>query len=154
MFGLFKSASYSDSQLGTLERSKGKWRGTINLPSQGGKPLALSGNRNQPDPDSLNLAHQLPSKYLSLIPAIQKALFEHYEPYSENAEAEGNNAIPQVKNDQSLWDQVKLAGILIEPLEGAPTIEIAYEVAWDNEHTLGARIQDWKLVELNGSILT
>ena len=29
----------------------------------------------------------------------------------------------------------------------------AQEVAWDEEHTLGARIRDGRLVELNGSVL-
>ena len=32
------------------------------------------------------------------------------------------------------------------------TIEVAYKVEWDEEHTLGARIQEWRLVELSGSV--
>jgi hypothetical protein len=42
--------------------------------------------------------------------------------------------------------------VLIEPLDGVPTIEIALSVAWDEEHTLGARIQEWRLLELCGSV--
>lgn len=152
MFGFSKSVSYQDSQLGALEHRKGKWRGKITLPAQGEKLLALSGNRNQPDAESIALAHQLPSQYTALVPAIQNALFAHYEPYGEEA---GEDAqISPVKNDASLWGYVKLIGVLIEPLAGTPTVEIAYQVDWDDEHTLGARIQNGKLLELNGSILS
>ena len=31
-------------------------------------------------------------------------------------------------------------------------VEIAYRVAWDEEHALGARFHDWALVEVNGSV--
>jgi len=47
--------------------------------------------------------------------------------------------------------------VLIEPLLTAGqmvnTVEgVAYRVAWDEEHTVGARIQDWRLIELCGSV--
>jgi hypothetical protein len=32
------------------------------------------------------------------------------------------------------------------------TVEVAYTVAWDDEHTIGARIQKWQLVEMCGSV--
>ena len=38
-------------------------------------------------------------------------------------------------------------------LRGDLTVELGYRVAWDEEHTLGARIRDGRLVELNGSVL-
>jgi hypothetical protein len=41
----------------------------------------------------------------------------------------------------------------VAPLDGILTIEIGYQVAWDEEHTLGARIRDGALLELCGSVL-
>ena len=49
-----------------------------------------------------------------------------------------------------------IALVRIQPLLTAgqmvDTIEAAYKVEWDEEHTLGARIQEWRLVELCGSV--
>jgi hypothetical protein len=43
--------------------------------------------------------------------------------------------------------------VLIEPMRRVDTVEIAYRTAWDEEHTVGARFQDWAFVELNGSVI-
>ena len=52
-----------------------------------------------------------------------------------------------------MWGQISLVRVLIEPLGGVDTVEIAYRTNWDTEHTLGARFQGWALVELNGSVI-
>lgn len=36
---------------------------------------------------------------------------------------------------------------------GTLRLEIGLRVAWDEEHTLGARLRDGRLIELNGSVL-
>lgn len=152
MFGLFKSAPYTDSELGTFTRTGGKWRGSITLPGKGPTPAALSGGRKQPDGSSLNLARLLPAQYGSLIPDIQKGLFEHYEPYlqaHEDGDFRAGEPFPKLGNDPSLWKRVRLVGVTVD----ADEIEIAYETDWDEEHTVGARIRNGKLIEMNGSIL-
>lgn len=49
-----------------------------------------------------------------------------------------------------------IAFVRVEPLPTAEqmvdTVEVAYRVEWDEEHTLGARIQEWRLIELCGSV--
>jgi hypothetical protein len=155
MLGFLKSDPYTDSDLGTFLRSGGKWRGKVTLPGLGERPVALSGNRKQPDRESVHLARQFPSQYESLLPDIQQALFEHYEPYlqaHEDGEFKNGEAFPRLKNDAALWDHVRLLGISIAPDWGGTITEIAYETDWDEEHTVGARIRDGKLIELNGSI--
>lgn len=47
MFGLFKSASFTDPQLGELQRARGLWRGTVLL-EDARVPLMLSGSRAAP----------------------------------------------------------------------------------------------------------
>jgi hypothetical protein len=88
------------------------------------------------------------SRYPALRSAIAGALFEHYEPYSDEA-----GDIPKLTDPDQVWKHVSLVHVRIEPLSRTETVEIAYRTAWDEEHTLGARFQDWALVELNGSVI-
>ena len=54
---------------------------------------------------------------------------------------------------EQVWGHISLVRVLIEPLGGVDTVEIAYRTDWDTEHTLGARFQGWALIELNGSVI-
>lgn len=152
MFGLFKSDPYTDAELGTFTRARGKWRGTVTLPGRGPTPVALSGGRKQPDARALTLARLVPAQYGSLIPDIQTGLFEHYEPYLQAHEAGdylAGEPFPKFGNDSSLWEKVRLVGVAI----GAEEFEVVYQTDWDEEHSVGARIRDGKVVEMDGSTL-
>jgi hypothetical protein len=46
-----------------------------------------------------------------------------------------------------------VAFVQVAPLDGRLTLEVGLRVAWDEEHTLGARLHDGRLLELNGSVL-
>jgi hypothetical protein len=160
MFGLFKSKQVTDPNLGVLTLSKGKWNGDIYLSPHGTIQLLVSGSSTAPDPASLKIAYQLPTQYPKVKPQIEASLFNHYQPYQE-AESlgelpEGSEPFPKIKTPAQVWPYVSPVYVLIEPLRGAPlpepTIEIAYTVSWDEEHTLGARIQGERLFELCGSV--
>ena len=43
--------------------------------------------------------------------------------------------------------------VSVEPLAGDLTLELGLRTAWDEEHTLGARIRGGRPAELNGSVL-
>ena len=106
-----------------------------------------------PDPIFIGLARELPKRFNSLVPKIQTGLFEHYAPYKEAVDAgEETGPCPNVSSQEAVWPHVTPAHILVEPLGGIPTVEIAFRVEWDNEHTVGARFQDWHFIELNGSV--
>ena len=60
--------------------------------------------------------------------------------------------MPRLAGPDEVWPHVRPVRVLIERMGGRETVEIAYRVAWDEEHTLGARFQDWSLVEVNGSV--
>jgi hypothetical protein len=161
MFGLFRSATFRDDRFGSLIRSGGHWKGSIALGQHGNVELSLSGGRGSPDPASLGLAHELPARYGSLLSQIQSSLFEHYEPYrdadSTGELPERSEPFPKIERAEDVWSHVSAQWVLIGPLRGSPkdgpTIEIAYRVAWDEEHTVGARIQKWKMFELCGSVV-
>lgn len=59
MFGLFRSAPFSDPALGELVRSRGLWRGTVHLDSRA-TPIAVAGTRSAPDPVALAFVSVLP----------------------------------------------------------------------------------------------
>jgi hypothetical protein len=82
MLGFLRSPAISDPELGSIERSRGRWRGKLAL---GGKsiPLALVGARSAPDADALALAKALPAAWSRNLEAVAQALVEHYAPYQE-----------------------------------------------------------------------
>jgi len=157
MLGFFKSASFVDPQLGELHRSRGAWRGTLKLDLEAPVPLVLSGGRTAPDADALRIARSIPSEYASWRPAIERELFDHYSPYAE-AVAAGeldtpSSVLPPINAPASVWFHTTLAFVQVAPLSGILTVEIGYRVAWDEEHTLGARFRDGQMLELCGSVL-
>ncbi len=160
MFELFKTAPYHDEVLGDLTRSGRQWKGSLSLGPHGIVELIVSGVRTRPDSASLALARELPEKYEALRPVIQASLFEHYEPgreaVEEGAFPQHVEPFPEIANSEAIWPYVAIALVRIGPLltagQMADTIEVAYKVEWDEEHTLGARIQEWRLVELCGSV--
>jgi hypothetical protein len=155
---LFKRAApHSDTVLGVLEWSGGYWKGAISVQGDGALPLRLSGTPAAPDAASLAMALELPDRFGGLLPALETALFEHYQPYRDAVAAgefpEHPEPFPTIARAADVWEHATPEGVLVAPLDGVvPTIEIALRTDWDVEHTLGARIQDWSLVELCGSI--
>jgi hypothetical protein len=161
MFRLFKAAPYHDEILGDLTRSRRYWKGSLPLPPHGTVELIVSGDRIGPDSAALALARELPGRYEVLRSEIQTGWFEHYEP-GRDAVLEGSfpqhvEPFPQIPNADATWLHVKVAFVRIEPLRTAGqmvnTVEVAYRVAWDEKHTVAARIQGWHLIELCGSVI-
>jgi len=103
---------------------------------------------------ALELAKELPDRFKSLMQKIQTGLFGHYVPYKEAADAGERTGSPRpsVASPEAVWPHVTHAHVLAEPLEGVMTVEIAFRLAWDVEHTVGARFQNWQFVDLNGSV--
>lgn len=156
MFGLFKSHPFSDPRLGELRRTGGRWRGSLLL-GEITVPLVLTGSRAAPDPQALDIARSIPSGYPEWRALIERALFEHYTPYAEAVaagEAEPpETGLPPLVEPSDVWPHTSAEFVQVTPLDGELTIEIGYRVAWDEEHTLGARLRRGQLVELNGSVL-
>ena len=156
MFGLFKTASFTDPHLGEIRRSSGMWRGTLRL-GDAQMPLILSGSRAAPDPKALSVARSISSGFPSWRPAIERALFEHYSLYAvagTAGQAEPPKLeLPVIEGPAAVWPYTTAEFVQVTPLSGQHTVEIGYRVAWDEEHTLGARLRDGELVELCGSVL-
>lgn len=160
MIGFFKSKLVTDSRLGVLTRSGSTWKGVITFGSYQDVELRLSGNADAPNSMSVELARRLAEEFPKLEPQIAAGLFEHYLSYREAAssgEFSGRiEQFPEVARPEDVWPYVYPSHVLIAPLRGAPdpgpVIEIACGVAWDEEHVVGARIQQWHLIELCGSV--
>ncbi len=130
-----------DPQLGQLTRRRGMWRGEVALTGGRHVPLAVIGGRGEPDTDALALARTIPIAFATSRAEILAALDEHRAPYLDAATAAVTEPEPE-----------PVYGAVIQ-LDRMLTIELGYRVAWDEEHTLGARLRDGQLVELNGSVL-
>jgi hypothetical protein len=156
MFALFRSPPFSDALLGELRRKRGIWRGTVGL-GEVRVPLAIHGPRLSPDPQALEIARAVPSTYPEWRELIAAAMFEHYAPYAEavaagELEPPGEN-LPRVTKPEEVWPHTSIEFVAVVPLDGELSVEIGYRVAWDEEHTLGARLRNGRLIELNGSVL-
>ncbi len=84
-------------------------------------------------------------------------MFEHYAPYAEAVAASElvppEEGLPRVTQSGDVWSHTSVEFVAVIPLDGELTVEIGYRVAWDEEHTLGARLRNGRLIELNGSVL-
>ncbi len=157
LFSFLKPKPFIHPKLGTLEWSRGHWKGSLDVPSIGTTTIMLAGNRSGPEKTAAEYANQFSARYPSLLSVIEKALFEHYEPYQEAVKAgefpESSDSFPDIKDPKAVWPHVKLEYVLIEPLSGVVTVEVVYTTSWDIEHTLGVRFENWKFLELCGSVL-
>jgi hypothetical protein len=156
IFRFLKPPPHHDTRLGVLVRRGDRWQGMIALPPDGETVLRLAGGRAAPDESGLMLARELAARYPALRPAIAQALFDHYKPHREVMEAENAEElkqIPRLDHSDQVWKHVSMVRVSVEPMNRLDTVEIAYRTDWDDEHTVGARFQDWALVELNGSVI-
>jgi len=157
LFRLFKSPPFLDPQLGELVRSRGLWRGLITVESGISAPLMLSGTRTEPHAQALAAARDVAQAFASWRLAIEQALFEHYEPYAEAVAAgelpSPGEALSRIVSPGDVWPHVSLVFVSVTPLSGLLTTELGYTTAWDDEHTLGARFQSGKFIELCGSVV-
>lgn len=155
MWNPFKKPLFNDPALGGFRRSHGTWRGTLVVDGTS-VPLLLCGPHSGPDPEALRVAQSLAMDLPSWRPVIERELYEHYEPYAE-AVREGaevaSGGLPAIDRPASVWPHAKVLYVLVAPLDGRLAVEIGYAVAWDEEHTLGARFREGKLLELCGSVL-
>jgi len=157
VFGLFASPLISDPDFGELKRSRGMWRGRISFSGQTVSPLILAGPKSAPDPIALKLAKSIAGQYPSWQAVIEKELIEHLAPYAEAVVSEAlpapDETLPVITKPSDVWPHVAIESVAVAPLDGKLTIEFGYRVTWDEEHTLGARFQDGRFVELCGSVL-
>jgi hypothetical protein len=156
VLNIFKSPPFRDASLGELTRSRGHWRGTVRLGAPV-VPLVLAGGRSEPDQQALQLAHTIAPSFPEWRPALANALFEHYRPYAESLAAgelpAPGTPFPRIGAPGEVWPHVTLAFVSVVPLSRVLTIEFGLTTGWDEEHTLGARFRQGKLLELCGSIL-
>ncbi len=61
--------------------------------------------------------------------------------------------MPEIADPAGVWPHIEARFVGVTPLAGQPVVEIGYEVAWDEGHTLGARFRDGQALELSGSVL-
>jgi hypothetical protein len=157
MFGLFKTATFTDEALGQLQRSGGLWRGHVRLDDGAPVRLVISGSRERPDAEALNIARAMPGDFPVWRPGIAEALFEHYQPYAEAVAAGEEDApaagLPEIQNASDVWPHTVVDYVQVAPLDGALTVEIGLRAAWDEEHLLGVQIRDGRVLGLNGSVL-
>jgi hypothetical protein len=131
MASFLRPAPLDDDHLGPLVRSRGAWRGTVELDGAV-TPLVLPGSRTGPDDEVLALARSIAPGYAGWAPRIRAALAEHAD-----------------APEAPLPRPVHAAVVTID---GLRTIELGYELPGDDDHTVGVRLRGGQIVECNGSV--
>lgn len=156
MWSLFRPPTYTDASLGVLVRARGLWRGTLQVRDGLTVPLAVAGPRTAPNGRALALARDVPTALPAWRPAIESAVLTHIAPYVE-AIADGElpppGGIPSVVDAGELWPFITFTHVAAIPLDGRLVVELGLTLPWDEEHTLGARLHEGRLIELCGSVL-
>jgi hypothetical protein len=148
MFSLFKSRTVLDPVLGELRRSGGAWRGRLSVGGAAAVALVLPGDGNEPDPRAIEIVRELDERLLDWRAGIATALLDHLEPYAAEADT---GTFSHIKTPEDVWPHARLCHVNVFEQSGVLTLELGYGVDWDEDHTLGARFQQGRLVELNGS---
>jgi hypothetical protein len=160
LHNLRRPVPISDAQLGKLRFSFGfetcVWRGSIALSPGTKVPVAIVGNAEGPAPEALSMAKELAARLPSWQGDIEKALFEHYEPYAE-ALASGElkhrgDPLPTITRPSDVWPQISWVDASIIPVGGELATELDVTVPWDEEHTLGLLFSRGKFCALCGSV--
>ena len=129
-----------DPKLGELMRRGRSWRGHSKIGVGGVVPLYVPGGRSGPDPTAVAMVSAALSDYEQIRSLVRDALADH-RPDSSSAHDATGLEVP---------DPVHVTVI---SLDGQKVVELGYQVAWDEEHTLGALVRGGELVELCGSVL-
>jgi hypothetical protein len=152
--GFFESKPFRDQQVGTLERRHGKWIGATALPGHGQVELRVAGDRAAPDAASLRLAADASAQFSAVGAELAGQLLEHYLPYQDAWQGNDlENRGVELSAPEDVWAHVLVASIDVDARRVNSPIEFQLDVAWDQEHTLGAFVRDGTLVELNGSVI-
>ena len=160
LHNLRRPAPVSDAHFGKLRFSFGfeqcMWRGSIALLPGTKVPLAIVGSADGPAPEALSMAKELAARLPSWQADIEKALFEHYEPYAE-ALASGElkhrgDPLPTITSPSDVWRLISWVEASIIPVDGELATELQATVPWDEEHTLGLLFSRGKFCALCGSV--
>ena len=158
LFGFLGSKPFDHPQFGQLVRSHGKWTGRLSWPGQDDVALELSGDKSSPGPKEVALATEVGARFEQVRPAIERALFEHYEPYGAAIDAgelePPDEPLPRIAGPSGVWPYVTLEAVTIDSLgTDDPVVEFVFETEWDVEHRVGARVSGtWEFIELCGSV--
>lgn len=156
MLEFLRASSVDHPHFGLLKRSRGKWRGSIRLDGLPTAMLSVPGGHSGPAPAGLSLAEELVTRWPDLRPEIAEALHDHYLPYRESFESgdmPGEEvSFPRLSEPDEVWQHVSDPAVAIRAIRGRYEVLIGLQTGWDEEHTVGATIRDWSLVELSGSI--
>ena len=118
--------------------------------------LSVPGGRSGPDAAGLSLAEELVTRWPDLRQELALALYEHYPPYGEAFELGDmpgeDGSLPRLSDSDEVWQHVSDPAVSLRTIGGGYEFLIGLQTGWDEEHTVGATIRDWSLVELSGSI--
>jgi|GEM_PF-3220547 len=154
--GMFGS-TFEHQDFGMFKKKLlGVWIGSMRLEGVNVE-TRLPGSGKEPDATAIKLLKELPNRFPALKKEIEKHLYEHYEPYKEAADAGQEvwpvgGKFPKIGSPSEVWKSTKPIRVIVESTNPGSKLEVAFEVGWDEEHTVAATIENWKTTDFCGSV--
>lgn len=152
----FRRPRLHDPQFGALRYARGRWTSsTATCFGQRDVHLRIPGSRDAIESDARGLLEDLERQYGAIRAQALPYLQEHYQPYAENADRLADPArvlIRSIRGPEDLWGHIKLVRVWVNAYGTPGRVELAYETAWDIEHTIGISISGGRITDFCGSV--
>jgi len=153
---LFRRPRLQDPRLGTLRYARGRWTSDAAACfGQRDVALRIPGSRSAIASDARELLEGLERQYGVIRAQMLPYLQEHYAPYAENADELSEKAVKvigAIREPEDLWGHITLVRVWVGARGLPGSVELAYETAWDIEHTIGVTISGAKIADFCGSV--
>lgn len=154
----------------TFERSKygSDWSGAPAYPFWAGRSLYTEilnyGNNQSPTRAQLQLLHELLNYPHNIRPAVESALFEHYQKdiydsvWEVGELGEEEELTPKLTTSAQIWDLLGEPTVRIdeqdeEEAAGPVRFRLTYiGCPWDEEHGFGIQIENWQVDHFGGEV--
>src|SRR5262245_26739540 len=153
---ILRTPRLNDPRLGELRYSRGNWTSkTAKSFGENGVLLRIPGDRVGVGSKGLELLHGVEHQYSRIKDAALPHFQTHYEPYAQNVDELPHDAavvIRRIRGPEDLWANVKLVRVWVNAYGKTGDVELAYDTAWDVEHTVGIRVSGGDVIDFCGSV--
>ncbi len=139
-----KKITHDDPTLGRLTFCKpASWEGDVMfLPTGHNVKLILSGDQSGPNVEHRTAFDALVDRYDQLKTEIEKDLFELYDNYRSDLDADNYPAdFPDLSSPNQIWQSTALFSVGVN---GLASFELTFCFDWHEDHTFAVQIIDWK----------
>jgi hypothetical protein len=142
-----------DEHLGPMRYWWGRWTGdSVALFGHHKVRVRVPGTRHHVSPRARRLLEQVAAAYPLLKEKLLAELYAEFESAREEIMDEIPHAIRSTTSPEALWPYVTLVRVCVDAYGVTDDVELAYELAWDPEHSRGLTVRNGTVADYCGSV--